>query len=129
MYRPALILACLIGAITVIVGAMGAHALSGKLTESLMQSYETAVKYQFYHVFALALTGIIYKEYKNGLVKASAWLFLSGILLFSGSIYLLVYLKSTSEIGLGGLGAITPIGGVMFILGWLVLMLGIIKKQ
>lgn len=128
MYRPALILACIIAAISVILGAMGAHALADKLTEKLLQSYETAVKYQFYHAIALALSGILYKEFKNGMVKTATWLFFIGILMFSGSIFLLVYLKSTAEIGLGGLGIITPIGGVMFILGWLFLLFGIMKK-
>jgi len=127
MYKPAIIISCLLAAISVIVGALGAHALAEILPKELLNSFETAVKYQFYHVFALAIAGILYKEYPNKMIKAAAWLFLLGIILFSGSIYLLVYLKSAATIGLGGLGIITPIGGMVFIIAWLVLLLGVLK--
>ncbi len=125
MYKPALIAAFLFALIGVIVGAMGAHALRPLLTPDLRDSYETAVKYQFYHSFALAITGILYQNFPSAWMRRATWAFFTGIILFSGSIYLLVYLKTTNSIGLGGLGILTPIGGVFFILGWLSLLLGI----
>lgn len=130
MYKPALTAAIIFALIGVIVGAMGAHALRPLLTEELMVSYETAVKYQFYHSFALALTGVLYQAFPTVWIRRAAWAFFIGILLFCGSIYLLVYMKATASLGLVGLGLLTPIGGLFFILGWLLLLAGInIKKK
>jgi uncharacterized membrane protein YgdD (TMEM256/DUF423 family) len=129
MYKPALTAAFLFALTGVIVGAMGAHALRPILTPELRDAYETAVKYQFYHSFALAITGILHLSYPSTWIRRATWAFLTGIILFSGSIYLLVYLKTTNSIGLGGLGILTPIGGVFFILGWLFLLLGINRHK
>lgn len=128
MYKPALTAAFIFALIGVITGAMGAHALRPHLTDELLASYETAVKYQFYHSFALAIAGIMHMAFPSAWVRRATWAFLIGILLFSGSIYLLVYLKATSAIGLGGLGILTPIGGMFFIAGWLFLLLGLRKR-
>jgi len=128
MYRPALTAAFLFALIGVITGAMGAHALRPHLTDELLASYETAVKYQFYHSFALAIAGILHQAFPSAWIRRATWAFLGGILLFSGSIYCLVYLKATASVGLGGLGILTPIGGFFFIAGWLFLLLGIRRK-
>jgi len=128
MFKPALNSAIIFAALGVIIGAMGAHALKPLLTEDLMASYETAVKYQFYHSFALLFAGVLYFVFKNAWIKRATWCFIIGIILFSGSIYALVFFKTTANIGLGGLGALTPIGGLFFILGWLFLLFGINKK-
>jgi uncharacterized membrane protein YgdD (TMEM256/DUF423 family) len=97
----------------VAAGAFGAHALRARLGPSDLVTFETAVRYQMYHALALLLTGLLTdREVRVG---ASGWLFLAGIVLFSGSLYLLT---------LGGLrwmGAVTPLGGLAFILGWLLL--------
>lgn len=122
-YKPALRSAIVFAIIAVILGAFGAHAL--KLEGSLQNSYETAVKYQFYHSFALIFAGLLYHFYPSPWIKRATWAFVLGILLFSGSIYLLVYLKTTASIGLGGLGIVTPIGGLSFILGWICLLLSL----
>lgn len=129
MYKPAINTALVFGALAVVIGAMGAHALKDVLTESLLASYETAVKYQFYHSFALLFAGILHFIKPGSWIRRATWCFITGIILFSGSIYLLVYLRSTADIGLGGLGAITPVGGIFFILGWLFLLIGINKRQ
>lgn len=128
MYRPALSAAFIIGAISVILGAMGAHALKDVLTPELLNTYETAVKYMFYHCFALAFTGIVYYRFPSNWVRRATWSFVTGVVLFSGSIFLLVFLKNTGNIGLGGLGILTPIGGVFLIAGWIMLLLGINAK-
>jgi len=125
MYKPALTAAAIFALIGVIVGAMGAHALRPYLSAEMQNSYETAVKYQFYHSFALALAGILHQAFPHAWIRRAAWSFVTGILLFSGSIYLLVYLKTTASVGLSGLGILTPVGGVFFILGWLCLLAGI----
>ena len=125
MYKPALNAAFLFAAICVIVGAMGAHMLKSILPPSLLESYETAVKYQFYHSFALAFAGMLYMVFPGKWIKRATWMFVTGIVLFSGSIYLLVALKSTADIGLGKLGLLTAIGGIFLILGWLFLLIGI----
>lgn len=129
MYKPALNASFIFAALAVIIGAMGAHALKEHLTSDLLASYETAVKYQFYHSFALLFAGVLALPFPSKWIHRATWCFITGIILFSGSIYLLVYLKSTADIGLGGLGAITPIGGLFFILGWLCLLIGINKRK
>jgi uncharacterized membrane protein YgdD (TMEM256/DUF423 family) len=120
--------ACVFGILAVIIGAMGAHALRPYLTPDQQVSFETAVKYQFYHALALGLVAIVHYFKPNQWVRTAAWLFMLGIILFSGSIYLLIYLKATGSIGLGGLGIITPIGGMLMIAGWLSLLMGGNKK-
>lgn len=114
--------------LAVVIGAFGAHALKPLLTASLADSFETAVRYQVYHGLALFGTGILYERFPNGWIRAAGWLFSLGILLFAGSIYLLVYLKATASIGLGGLGIVTPLGGTAFIFAWLCLLMGIWKR-
>ncbi|MBC7651103.1 MAG: DUF423 domain-containing protein, partial [Deinococcales bacterium] len=76
----------------------------------------------------LALTALIYKEYPNKLISVSGILFMLGILFFSGSLYLLTYITANNIVGLDWIGAITPIGGLFFIVGWLCLSLGVKYK-
>ena len=125
VYKPALTAAFIFAIIGVIVGAMGAHALRPHLSADMQVSFETAVKYQFYHSFALAFAGFLNIMFPSAWIRRATWILIAGIILFSGSIYLLVYLKSTQAIGLKQLGILTPIGGVCFILGWLFLLIGI----
>lgn len=129
MFKPAINAAALFALLAVILGAMGAHELKKHLTSDLLSSFETAVKYQFYHSFALLFAGALYLAFPSKWIKRATWCFIIGIFLFSGSIYTLVYLQATSEIGLGGLGALTPIGGLFFIMGWLFLLFGINKRK
>ncbi len=128
MYRPALISAAIFAALAVVLGAFGAHALKQVLTAEQLQTFETGVKYQFYHSFALLATGICFSVFQNRQLKMASTFFITGILLFSGSLYALTLLKMNGEVGLGGVGIITPIGGVFFVLGWLMLLLGFLKK-
>ncbi len=117
MDRTFLLLASIFGGLAVALGAFGAHGLEGKLSEAAMGTYQTGVQYQFYH--ALALMGVAFAISRwpgsSGLSVTAGWLFVAGILIFSGSLYILV-MTDTSW-----LGAITPFGGVAFIIGWILL--------
>jgi uncharacterized membrane protein YgdD (TMEM256/DUF423 family) len=129
MHRPALTSGILFAALAVILGAFGAHALKAVLQPDQLVTFETGVRYQFYHSFALVFTGILYASFPFKQVKWATTCFLLGIVLFSGSLYALTLLKMNGEVGLGGVGILTPIGGVFFILGWLFLFMAVIKKK
>lgn len=121
MHKGYLKTAALLGALTVALGAFGAHGLKKLVPAETVSTFETGVRYQFYHVFALLIVAILYANYSQRWLKYAANSFLAGIVLFSGSLYLLTALKATETVGLSGIGAITPIGGIFFILGWLFL--------
>lgn len=105
-------LAALVG---VALGALGAHALKARLAPELLATFETGVRYQLIHALALLATAWAQSRWPGRLVTAAGWLFLAGIVLFSGSLYAL----SLSE--LRWLGAITPLGGAAWLLAWLCL--------
>jgi uncharacterized membrane protein YgdD (TMEM256/DUF423 family) len=128
MNKLALQIAAIFGGLGVILGAFGAHKLKEIITDpKLINSWETGVKYQMYHAIMIAIVAILQSTFKSSLLQYSIWMFVTGIILFSGSIYLLVFLQGTQNIGLKGLGIITPIGGVILILGWLFILLGLKK--
>jgi len=104
--------------LAVALGAFAAHGLRNKLTPEMLTIFETGVRYQIYH--ALALLGVAWAStrWPGGSITAAGWLFILGTILFSGSLYLL------SLAGPRWLGAITPIGGAAFLLGWLLLAWG-----
>ncbi|MES2429749.1 MAG: DUF423 domain-containing protein [Bacteroidota bacterium] len=122
-------IAAILGAITVITGAFGAHTLRKILSPDILNTYETAVRYQFFHVLALLITGILFKEFNNNSLRWAGYLFIAGIILFSGSLYLITYLQTTEIVGYKGIGILTPIGGLLFIVAWLLLAIGIRSKQ
>jgi uncharacterized membrane protein YgdD (TMEM256/DUF423 family) len=129
MHKRFIQIASLFGALSVILGAFGAHALKHILSPNTLDIYDIAVQYQFYHVLALLFVGLLYKDYSNNLLRWSGNLFISGIFLFSGSLYLLTYFQANNITGYSRIGAITPIGGICFITGWLLLALATIKKM
>lgn len=118
-----LTLGAMSGAFGVILGAFGAHGLQDKLSEKMMKVWQTGVEYQFYHTFALLIVGMLALKFQSGLLTSSGWSFVVGILLFSGSLYALALS------GISKLGAITPIGGLFFILGWVLLAVSILKAN
>lgn len=128
MHKGYIKTAAFLGALSVMLGAFAAHKLKQIVSDQAINIFETAVRYQIYHVFALALTALIYKEYPNKLISVSGILFMLGILFFSGSLYLLTYITANNIVGLDWIGAITPIGGLFFIVGWLCLSLGVKYK-
>ncbi len=110
------------GALGVMLGAFGAHGLKNKLTAEMMAVYKTAVEYQFYHTLALLAVGLVAMHIPSRPLTTSGWLFTAGILIFSGSLYVL------SISGIKWLGAITPIGGLCFIVGWVLLAVAAFKS-
>lgn len=109
--------------LTVAIGAFGAHGLTQLLTENgRLETFKTAVLYQLFHSLALIIAGLLYDKYDAKKIRIASILFTLGIIIFSGSLYTL----SITNIGL--FGAITPIGGVLFIVGWLYLFLSIRSK-
>lgn len=127
MHKGYLKTAALLGALSVILGAFAAHGLKKIVDEHTVAVFETGVRYQFYHVFALALVAILYKEYSNKMLVTAGQLFILGTLFFSGSLYLLTFKAAANLDGLNWVGPITPIGGVCFIGGWVCLALGVKK--
>ncbi len=130
MNKTALTAGIFFAALSVIIGAFGAHALKQALEAAQQQVvFETAVRYQMYHSFALIATGILAHFFANKRIRLAAWFFIIGILLFSGSLYTMIALKIEGQVGLGGLGILTPIGGVFFVLGWIWLLIAVLKKE
>lgn len=125
MHKRFLTWGSLLAGLAVALGAFGAHGLKKLVPPETVATFETGVKYQMYHALALLLVGLIAERLASVWLKRAAWCFLTGILLFSGSLYLLTALKATDSVGLGGLGIITPIGGVFFIAGWVCLVVGV----
>jgi len=112
-----LVAAFLMGALSVIIGAFGAHILREQwmLSESSMRIFNTGVSYQFYHTLALLFCGLFYGQLKSPLIKISAVLFIVGIFLFSGSLYLLSARHYLEISHWKWIGPLTPIGGLCFI--------------
>lgn len=129
MHRTYLKTAAFLGALTVGMGAFGAHKLKSLVAETVVQTYETGIKYQFYHVIALLIVGILYNTFTNKFIKLSGIFFILGIILFSGSLYILTYKEALVLPGLKWVGPITPIGGLFFMLGWIFLGIGIGKGK
>jgi uncharacterized membrane protein YgdD (TMEM256/DUF423 family) len=100
------------------LGAFGAHGLKSKLTLEMLAVFETGVRYQMYHALALLAVGWAASRFEHPLINVAGWAFVVGILIFSGSLYVL------SIAGIRWLGAITPIGGLAFIVGWVALAAG-----
>jgi uncharacterized membrane protein YgdD (TMEM256/DUF423 family) len=115
-------LGALLAGLGVAAGAFGAHGLSDDLSPDRMAVYETAVRYHLVHALALLIAGVLTISKAATLVTVAGYLFLAGVFIFSGSLYLLVLTDTP------WLGAITPIGGVAWIVGWGLLALGVWKS-
>jgi uncharacterized membrane protein YgdD (TMEM256/DUF423 family) len=109
------------GALAVMMGAFGAHGLRERLSEEMLSIYKTGVEYHFYHTLALLVVGLVAQHCKSALLTASGWSMTAGIVIFSGSLYAL------SISGIRILGAVTPIGGVLFVVGWALLAVAVLK--
>ena len=118
----------IIAALSIMMGAFGAHLLKDILSEKALALYETGIKYQLYHAFALIIAGILYQLSPDKKIKIASTLFLLGILLFSGSLYILSYKINNNIEGLKWVGPITPLGGLCFIAGWIFLAIGYKRK-
>jgi uncharacterized membrane protein YgdD (TMEM256/DUF423 family) len=120
MDRTFLLIGALAGLTAVALGAFGAHGLRSRLSPDMLAVFETGVRYHMYHALALVATALVMQRFSGRLTVAAGWLFTVGIVLFSGSLYLLAFTGVTM------LGAITPLGGVAFLLGWACLAFAVI---
>jgi uncharacterized membrane protein YgdD (TMEM256/DUF423 family) len=111
----------LAGAVGVALGAFGAHGLKSRVSADMLAVFETGVRYQMYHSLALLAVGWAASRWPGPWSNASGWLFLAGILIFCGSLYVMTFT------GARWLGAITPLGGVAFILGWTTLAIAAMR--
>lgn len=122
--RQTLLVASALGVLAVSLGAFGAHALKNLLTDNgRLDTYELAVRYHFYHTFALLAVAILMDKYSTPRLKLSALLFFIGIILFSGSLYALC-LFNISKIAI-----ITPFGGAFLIAGWATLFIAVLRNS
>ncbi|WP_370583206.1 DUF423 domain-containing protein [Pontibacter sp. FD36] len=120
--KAILLIATAFGALSVMIGAFGAHALAPMLrATNRVETFETAVKYQMYHTLALLAVGLLLFKIEHPALQIAAWAFLIGIIIFSGSLYTL------TMTGITWLGAITPIGGTALIVGWAALFYAVLK--
>lgn len=129
MHKGFLKVALVVGILSVIFGAFGAHALKDLVSQRVTVTFETAVRYQFYHVFALLAVAILYKEFNQKLLRIAGYCFIAGFILFCGSLYLLCYAQAIVSPGFKWVGPITPLGGVAFIAGWLCMLLAVFKSN
>ena len=120
----ALILAgAIFGLLGVVLGAVGVHALRDALDAKALGTFQTGVRFQMYHALALLAVGLLADRWKTGLVKLSGILFTVGIILFSGSLYIL------AVTGIGVFGAVAPLGGMSLIAAWALLVIGAIRQR
>jgi uncharacterized membrane protein YgdD (TMEM256/DUF423 family) len=126
--RGLLITACLAGGLAVVLGAFGAHGLKGKLSAEALASFEVGVRYQFIH--ALAIFAAVWLADRTGLSLplTAGWFFTAGLLLFCGSIYVLAARPLLGIESWRWLGPITPLGGLCFITGWVLLSIAAIRN-
>lgn len=121
MTKTILLAATVLLALAVAIGAFGAHGLKAHLSEAMLQTWKTGVEYHFYHALGLLLIGILSVIMPSNLLNWSAAFLYAGIILFSGSLYVLALT------GVKWLGAITPLGGISFIAGWVLLAVAVFK--
>lgn len=112
MTRHSMTIATVLGFLAVAAGAFGAHALRQRLDADMLAVYQTAVRYQMWHALALLLTGLLLDRDRRPGLRVAAWGYLAGIVLFSGSLYALTLS------GVKAWGAVTPFGGIAFLIGW-----------
>ena len=118
----------ILGAIGVTFGALGEHTLKTKITADLLHGFQTAVTYQMYHLLAMLAIVVLNQTYQHNYLKWAFNFFLWGIVCFSGSLYLLCTRTLFNADWLKFLGPITPIGGILFIVGWIILSFSVTKK-
>ena len=121
MARLFLLLGAINGFLTVALGAFGAHALRGAVEPKLYTAFQTGIQYHGLHALALLIIGLLALRLTTPLISRSGWMMLTGILLFSGSLYLMALT------GIRSLGIITPIGGIAFLSGWSMLILALLR--
>ncbi|MEH7462365.1 DUF423 domain-containing protein [Bacillus thuringiensis] len=115
------LLGCIAAALAVALGAFGAHGLEGKISAKMLDVWKTGVTYQMFHAGGLFVVALLMDKIQSSLVSAAGWCMVAGIVMFSGSLYAL------STTGIKFFGPITPLGGVAFIVGWILLGTAVVK--
>ena len=130
MHKNFFIIAAFFAGLAVVLGAFGAHGLE-KITsdEKILHGFQTGVQYQMYHALALLLIAITFENFQPKWIKWAGNCFITGIILFSGSLYLLSFLKIQESSAVKFVGPVTPLGGIFFILGWLFLLIAAMEKK
>jgi uncharacterized membrane protein YgdD (TMEM256/DUF423 family) len=113
MDKTFMFVGAVMGAVGVAIGAFGAHGLRGRLSPDMLAVFETGVRYHMYHALAIMATAALFLRVDGRAVVVAGWCFTAGIILFSGSLYALALSGVTI------LGAVTPLGGVLFLIGWI----------
>ena len=130
MHKKFLAIATVTGGLAVAFGAFGAHGLEGiTKDEKILHGFQTGVQYQMYHSLALLAVALLFDKLPLAQVKWAGYCFITGIILFSGSLYLLTFFKIQESPAVKYAGPITPLGGVFFIAGWVCLLLAAIKQK
>ena len=125
MHKGLLKTGAVMSALAVALGAFGAHGLKKLVSAESVAVFDTGVRYMIYHSLAILIVGILAERFTSKNIIRAGYSFLIGIVLFSGSLYLLTFSKAHGVVGLSGIGIITPIGGLFFILGWILLVIGL----
>ncbi|HUR66711.1 MAG TPA: DUF423 domain-containing protein [Chitinophagaceae bacterium] len=130
MHKTALITGTIFAGVAVALGAFGAHGLQ-KITsdEKIIQGFKTAVEYQLWHALALIITGILAERFDKVLLKWATRCFIAGIIFFSGSLYLLSFLKIQGSSLVKIAGPLTPLGGLLFIVGWVIVLVALLSAR
>lgn len=127
MKKKLLAISAVSGILSVALGAFGAHGLKAVLQPEQIAVFETGVRYQFIHTLALFIISFFITQDESVFLKRAAYSFIAGIMLFSFSLYFLS-IKSLVSINLNWLGPVTPLGGLFFIIGWMMLLFYALKK-
>jgi uncharacterized membrane protein YgdD (TMEM256/DUF423 family) len=125
MHRILFKTAAFFAALSILLGAFGAHALKDFVSPEDLSSGKTGVMYQMFHSSALFIVGMMYRHYPNKKILWAAYFFIVGIMLFSGSLYAIVLLKSAGVEINSFIAILTPLGGISFIIGWLCMFWGV----
>jgi uncharacterized membrane protein YgdD (TMEM256/DUF423 family) len=128
MQKIFLVIGTVLAGLAVVLGAFGAHGLQKVVSPERVAVYQTGVQYQMYHALALVLIGILSERILNSFLSYAGVFFVAGVVLFSGSLYLLVSLYAMNKTVPKAVGILTPIGGLFFIFGWICLLISLLKK-
>jgi uncharacterized membrane protein YgdD (TMEM256/DUF423 family) len=130
MHKKYFITAAISGGLAVAFGAFGAHGLENITTdEKILHGFQTGVQYQMVHALAMLSIAMMVEKFQNRWIKWAGNCFMAGIILFSGSLYFLTFLKIQESSAVKFVGPITPMGGIFFIAGWLFLLIAAIKNK
>ena len=128
MQKLFLIIGTVLSGLSVALGAFGAHGLKKIVSPETVATYQTGVQYQMYHALALLIRGLLAERMHSSFLHYAGFFFLGGIVLFSGSLYLIVSMQAMNKSVPGTIGILTPIGGMLFMVGWILLLIGVIRR-